>query len=106
MKRKRPARLDIPVSSLTFGVPATPSAAARDVVEAEGDGFAVYCKRGRQEHMEDRYSAADNLRGEHKLVRNFSLFLSDFCGLGVTAYDYRVFLGSGVVESLNFSLWI
>ncbi|OIW16502.1 hypothetical protein TanjilG_32172 [Lupinus angustifolius] len=68
LKRKRPARLDIPVSSLTFGVPATPSAVARDVVEAEGDGFSVYCKRGRREYMEDRYSAADNLRGESKMA--------------------------------------
>ncbi|TKY56493.1 phosphatase 2C 25 [Spatholobus suberectus] len=68
LKRKRPARLDIPVSSLAFGVPPTPSAAARDVVEAEGDGFSVYCKRGRREYMEDRYSAGDNLRGEHKLA--------------------------------------
>ncbi|KAE9615142.1 hypothetical protein Lal_00048172 [Lupinus albus] len=68
LKRKRPARLDIPVSSLTFGVPPTPSAVARDVVEAEGDGFSVYCKRGRREYMEDRYSAADNLRGESKMA--------------------------------------
>ncbi|CAJ1970653.1 unnamed protein product [Sphenostylis stenocarpa] len=68
LKRKRPARLDIPVSSLTFGVPPTPSAAVRDVVEVEEDGFGVYCKRGRREHMEDRYTAGDNLRGEHKLA--------------------------------------
>ncbi|KAK7300920.1 hypothetical protein RJT34_11773 [Clitoria ternatea] len=68
LKRKRPARLDIPVTSLSFGVPATPSAAARDDVEAEGDGFSVFCKRGRREYMEDRYTAGDNLRGEHKLA--------------------------------------
>ncbi|XP_047146953.1 probable protein phosphatase 2C 25 [Vigna umbellata] len=68
LKRKRPARLDIPVSSLTFGVPPTPSAAARDVVEAEEDGFGVYCKRGRREYMEDRYTAGNNLRGENKLA--------------------------------------
>ncbi|RDX85500.1 putative protein phosphatase 2C 25, partial [Mucuna pruriens] len=68
LKRKRPARLDIPVSSLTFGVPPTPSAAARDDLEADGDGFSVYCKRGRREYMEDRYTARDNLRGEHKLA--------------------------------------
>ncbi|XP_028804864.1 probable protein phosphatase 2C 25 [Neltuma alba] len=67
LKRKRPARLDIPVSSLTFGVPATPSSSvARDVLEAEGHGFSVYCKRGRREYMEDRYSAAVNLQGQPK----------------------------------------
>ncbi|KAE9596051.1 hypothetical protein Lal_00030729 [Lupinus albus] len=68
LKRKRPARLDIPVSSLTLQVPATSSAVARDVVEDEGDGFSVYCKRGRREYMEDRYSAADNILGESKLA--------------------------------------
>ncbi|KAK2430352.1 Protein phosphatase 2C family protein [Trifolium repens] len=69
LKRKRPTRLDIPVcSSLAFGVPATPSAVARDVVEAEGDGYSVYCKRGRREYMEDRFTAGDNLRGEHNLA--------------------------------------
>ncbi|KAI4305301.1 hypothetical protein L6164_028674 [Bauhinia variegata] len=66
LKRKRPARLDIPVSSLTFGAPATPSSWPRDVVEVEGLGFSVYCKRGRREFMEDRYSAAVNLQGEPK----------------------------------------
>lgn len=69
LKRKRPTRLDIPVSSLGFGVPATPSKVARDVVEEEGDGYSVYCKRGRREYMEDRYTAGDKLRGENNLVR-------------------------------------
>ena len=69
LKRKRPARLDIPVSSLAFGIPPTPSVAPpRDVVEEERDAFSVYCKRGRREYMEDRYSAADNLRGQQKLA--------------------------------------
>ncbi|XP_045829614.1 probable protein phosphatase 2C 25 isoform X2 [Trifolium pratense] len=69
LKRKRPTRLDIPVcSSLTFGVPANPSAVARDVVEAGGDGYSVYCKRGRREYMEDRFTAGDNLRGENNLA--------------------------------------
>ncbi|KAL4337293.1 hypothetical protein AHAS_Ahas12G0095700 [Arachis hypogaea] len=68
LKRKRPTRLDIPVSSLAFGIPPTPSAAApRDVVEEERDAFSVYCKRGRREYVEDRYSAADNLRRQQKL---------------------------------------
>ncbi|XP_054819749.1 probable protein phosphatase 2C 25 [Prosopis cineraria] len=64
LKRKRPARLDIPVASLAFGAPATPSAASRDFMEAEGNGFSVYCKRGKREFMEDRYSTAVNLQGK------------------------------------------
>jgi len=75
LKRKRPTRLNIPVSEHAFCVPATPSAVARDVVEAEGDGYSVYCKRGRREYMEDRYTAGVNLRGENNLVRNFLTFL-------------------------------
>ncbi|KAI9109097.1 hypothetical protein K1719_019720 [Acacia pycnantha] len=67
LKRKRPTRLDIPVASFAFGAPATPSAAVvRDFLEAEGDGFSLYCKRGRREFMEDRYSATLNLPGKPK----------------------------------------
>ncbi|KAI9091636.1 hypothetical protein K1719_028079 [Acacia pycnantha] len=68
LKRKRPARLAIPVSSLSFGATATPSSSvvARDVLEVEGLEFSVYCKRGRREYMEDRYSAAVNLQGQPK----------------------------------------
>ncbi|KAI4318235.1 hypothetical protein L6164_026024 [Bauhinia variegata] len=66
LKRKRPARLDVPVTSMTFGAPPTPSSVQRDAVEVEGLGFSVYCKRGRREYMEDRYSAAVNLQGEPK----------------------------------------
>ncbi|KAG6631207.1 hypothetical protein I3843_13G062500 [Carya illinoinensis] len=66
LKRKRPTRLDIPVAPLSFSVPATPSAAAREVVEEEGDGYSVYCKRGRREAMEDRYSAVLNVQGDSK----------------------------------------
>ncbi|XP_030969548.1 probable protein phosphatase 2C 25 [Quercus lobata] len=66
LKRKRPARLDIPVASMCFGAPATPSMAAREVVEEEANGYSVYCKRGRREAMEDRYSALLNLQGDSK----------------------------------------
>lgn len=45
------------------------------MVEAEEDGFGVSCKRGRREYMEDRYTAGDNLRGEHKLVRKKIFFI-------------------------------
>ncbi|EXB94101.1 putative protein phosphatase 2C 25 [Morus notabilis] len=68
-KRKRPTRLDIPVASWSSGTPpATPSTAAvwRELVEMESDGYSVYCKRGRREAMEDRYSAALNLHGDPK----------------------------------------
>ncbi|CAL0309668.1 unnamed protein product [Lupinus luteus] len=69
LKRKRPAKLDIPVvTSLTVGLQdaAVPTAAERDMVEVEGRSCAVYCKRGRREHMENRYSAAVDLHGEPK----------------------------------------
>ncbi|MBA0854333.1 hypothetical protein Goshw_029220 [Gossypium schwendimanii] len=67
LKRKRPSRLDIPVSTtaLCFGVPATPCEVAREV-EREGDGYSVYCKRGRREAMEDRFSASVELQGDSK----------------------------------------
>ncbi|KAE9591129.1 putative PPM-type phosphatase domain, protein phosphatase 2C family [Lupinus albus] len=66
---KRPTKLDIPVvASLTVGVQdaAVTMAAERDMVEVEGRGFAVYCRRGRREHMEDHYSASVDLHGQPK----------------------------------------
>jgi len=52
----------------SFVAPGTPSVAAREVVEEEGDGYSVYCKRGRREAMEDRYSAVLNVQGDSKQV--------------------------------------
>ncbi|CAI0399964.1 unnamed protein product [Linum tenue] len=66
-KRKRPARLDIPVSAMGFGAPANPAAAAELAeVEREGDGYSVFCKRGRREAMEDRFSALVGIQGDPK----------------------------------------
>lgn len=66
LKRKRPSRLDVPAFSMSFGnIPATPTAGA-DLVEAEGDGYSVCCKRGRKSAMEDRYSATVNLHADSK----------------------------------------
>ncbi|XP_012442814.2 probable protein phosphatase 2C 25 [Gossypium raimondii] len=67
LKRKRPTRLDIPMATtaLHFGVPATPCAVMREV-EREGCGYSVYCKRGRREVMEDRFSASVKLQGDCK----------------------------------------
>ncbi|CAJ2640312.1 putative protein phosphatase 2C 25-like protein [Trifolium pratense] len=68
LKRHRPAKLHIPVASLTVDVltPVPETVPAKDVVEDEGIGFSVYCKKGSRKHMEDRYSASVNLHGESK----------------------------------------
>ncbi|XP_055832559.1 probable protein phosphatase 2C 25 [Solanum dulcamara] len=66
LKRKRPARLDIPVVSTNFGNFTVTPIAAVDFVEAEGDEYSVCCKRGRRGAMEDRYSALVNLQGDSK----------------------------------------
>ncbi|KAK8296275.1 hypothetical protein V6Z12_D05G114200 [Gossypium hirsutum] len=67
LKRKRPTRLDIPMATtaLHFGVPATPCTVMIEV-EREGCGYSVYCKRGRREVMEDRFSASVKLQGDCK----------------------------------------
>ncbi|KAE8692904.1 putative protein phosphatase 2C 25 [Hibiscus syriacus] len=67
LKRKRPARLDIPVATpaMCLGMPATPCETRREL-ESEGDGYSVYCKRGRREAMEDRFSASAELQGNSK----------------------------------------
>lgn len=66
LKRKRPARLNIPVASMSFVAPVTTPMEGRREIEREGDGYSVYCKRGRREAMEDRYSAVLNLQGDPK----------------------------------------
>ncbi|KAK6122026.1 hypothetical protein DH2020_044233 [Rehmannia glutinosa] len=60
MKRKRPARIDIPVvTTLGFEDNRTVSDFDRSSeVEVEGEGYSVYCKRGKRGGvMEDRYVA-------------------------------------------------
>lgn len=77
LKRKRPTRLDIPVAPV--GIVA-PISASSDIntetlreedreVERESDVYSVYCKRGRREAMEDRFSAITNLQGDTKPVK-------------------------------------
>ncbi|MCE3216571.1 hypothetical protein HAX54_006923 [Datura stramonium] len=63
LKRKRPARISIPIVSLGLGhVGETPREESRlDEVEVEGEGYSVFCKRGKKRgDMEDRYSAIVN----------------------------------------------
>ncbi|KAL3523994.1 hypothetical protein ACH5RR_016828 [Cinchona calisaya] len=73
LKRKRPARIDIPigppvsVESIICGKEMFGEEEKVNEVEAEGEGYTVYCKRGkRRGAMEDRYSAAVGLRGDSK----------------------------------------
>ncbi|KAF5751357.1 phosphatase 2C family protein [Tripterygium wilfordii] len=70
LKRKRPARLDIPVVANGFGAPETLAADGRGFeeveMEREGYGYSVYCKRGRRAVMEDRFSATVSLQGDSK----------------------------------------
>lgn len=71
LKRKRPARLDIPFTSgITNGpgLKTTPCGDDRlDEVEVDGEGYSVYCKRGKRGSvMEDRYSALVDHNGQSK----------------------------------------
>ncbi|KAI3526261.1 hypothetical protein L1887_05507 [Cichorium endivia] len=70
LKRKRPTRLAIPIAPLSFSADqSTPCAVAEDrwkEVEVEGEGYSVYCKRGKREVMEDRFKAQVELCGENK----------------------------------------
>uniref|UniRef100_A0A2P2IKI7 Protein phosphatase 2c n=1 Tax=Rhizophora mucronata TaxID=61149 RepID=A0A2P2IKI7_RHIMU len=91
LKRKRPARLDIPVATLGFGGPAT--LAVEEVeMEREGVGYSVFCKRGKREAMEDRFAADVDFQGNSKLVY-YSISITNFkmwTGIFILAY-YWVF---------------
>ncbi|KAK6135796.1 hypothetical protein DH2020_030491 [Rehmannia glutinosa] len=79
LKRKRPAKIDIPVASLEFDDIKTMSDLDRwSEVEFDGDGYSVYCKRGKRGGvMEDRYAAVLGLQGDSKQA-----FFSVFDGHG------------------------
>jgi len=66
LKRKRPSRIDIPIASLVIETPAVVD--RLNEVEFEGEGYYVYCKRGKRGAMEDRYSAMVGLQGDSKQV--------------------------------------
>lgn len=67
-KRKRPARIQIPIAQVSF----TNEVVKKDddVVEIEehGEEYAVYCKKGKRGAMEDRFSVVLNLVGDSKQV--------------------------------------
>ncbi|KAE8712738.1 putative protein phosphatase 2C 25 [Hibiscus syriacus] len=50
---------------MCLGIPATPCETSREL-ESQGDGYSVYCKRGRREAKEDRFSASIELQGDSK----------------------------------------
>ncbi|XP_057979659.1 probable protein phosphatase 2C 25 [Malania oleifera] len=67
LKRKRPAKINVPIAPLSLLAVETPAVVdALDEMEAAGDGYSVYCKRGRRAVMEDRYSAVVNIHGDSK----------------------------------------
>ena len=76
LKRKRPTRLNIPVASFNVSVDrSTPRMVEdrwKEVVE-EGEGYSVYCKRGKREAMEDRFKACVDFNGQNKQV-SFDMF--------------------------------
>ncbi|KAL8539245.1 hypothetical protein ACS0TY_001029 [Phlomoides rotata] len=68
LKRKRPARIDIPVASLRFEGSKTASDLDRSSeIVFEGEGYSVYSKKGRRGGvLEDRYAAVLGLQGDSK----------------------------------------
>ncbi|XP_016496513.1 putative protein phosphatase 2C 53 [Nicotiana tabacum] len=58
LKRKRPARITIPIGSLSLEHAPREESGQMDEVEVEEEGYSVFCKRGKKRgDMEDRYSA-------------------------------------------------
>ncbi|XP_047328140.1 probable protein phosphatase 2C 25 [Impatiens glandulifera] len=61
LKRKRPARINIPIISFSF-----PPVDTFREFEFQEDAYSAYCKRGKKGPMEDRYSAVLNFQGDSK----------------------------------------
>ncbi|XP_022887147.1 probable protein phosphatase 2C 25 [Olea europaea var. sylvestris] len=67
LKRKRPARINIPVMDMGFDTMPDMDLDRLSEVEVEGEGYSLYCKRGKRGGaMEDRYSAVMGLQGDYK----------------------------------------
>nr|CAD1828819.1 unnamed protein product [Ananas comosus var. bracteatus] len=67
LKRKRPARIDIPAAEAFAAAPAGSDGLGE--VEAESARFSVYCKRGKRRlEMEDRHRAALDLRDDPQMA--------------------------------------
>ncbi|XP_074278461.1 putative protein phosphatase 2C 53 [Silene latifolia] len=68
MKRRRPAKISIPVSNLSnlINIGTKSSDDGVKEIEVEGDGYGVFCKRGKSRaYLEDRYSAiVNNVSGQ------------------------------------------
>lgn len=67
LKRKRPARIDVPaMQSLDFSAR---SGCGEEVVEMDSGRFSVFCKRGKtRKEMEDRYKAVVDVNGDPRSV--------------------------------------
>ncbi|KAL2549734.1 putative protein phosphatase 2C 2 [Forsythia ovata] len=67
LKRKRPARINIPVMNMGFETRPDLDLDRLSEVEVEGEGYSFYCKKGKRGGvMEDRYSAVMGLQGDSK----------------------------------------
>eukprot|EP01018_Ginkgo_biloba_P000177 Gb_40834 [translate_table: standard] len=64
LKRKRPPRLDIP-QSLSLKTPSLTDELPKEI-NVEGSHYAVSCKKGRREIMEDTHRATINILGDSK----------------------------------------
>lgn len=69
-KRKRPAKLAIPVASFSYSDRVRPPLPAVEdgweEVEVDGDGYSVYCMKGKRDAMEDRFKAVVEFNRQHK----------------------------------------
>ncbi|KAL7115268.1 hypothetical protein ACP275_04G174000 [Erythranthe tilingii] len=99
LKRKRPPRLDIPAFFAEEKDAAAAAAVAEEeVVEVEGDGFSVCCKKGKRNEMEDRYSASVGLLDDSKKAL-FGIF--DGHGGSKAAEFAAENLEKNIVDELN-----
>lgn len=74
LKRKRPARINVPIARLLENVMNTPKDHVEEI-EVEEDGYGVYCKRGKSRaHLEDRYSALVHDTQGHTKKAIFGVF--------------------------------
>lgn len=108
LKRKRPARIAVPaISSAAVGFESLREERV-EAMEEEGDGYSVYCKRGRRRSgMEDRFSASVGIHGDSRQVlgdSDLNLRAASFCFFFISICSFlffNFFSVTGVLRSFR-----
>ncbi|KMT18183.1 hypothetical protein BVRB_2g023560 [Beta vulgaris subsp. vulgaris] len=103
LKRKRPAKINVPIVRSLENVVITPLDRLEEI-EVEGDGYGVYSKRGTSRaHLEDRYATIVN--DVHSLPKQAFFGVFDGHGGAKAAEFAAKRLGDNILDHVGRETW-